>query len=159
MTSSGVRAAEPDDADGIGATHLACWRETYAGLLSPEFFASRSPEQFAANWRRVLTEPGDLAAVLAEQDGAVIGFAASRPLVEGPAGLELVSLYLRAEHHGSGLGQALLDAAIGDRPAVLWVAEQNPRARRFYARNGFTADGARQVLDGWEGLVEVRLLR
>jgi len=39
----------------------------------------------------------------------------------------------------------LLDAALGDQPALLWVAEQNPRAIAFYQRNGFSFDG--QVLD------------
>ena len=73
--------------------------------------------------------------------------------------VELTTLYLRAARHGSGLGQELLDAVLGDRPASLWVAEDNPRARRFYARNGFAPDGARQTLALWEGLVEVRLVR
>jgi GNAT superfamily N-acetyltransferase len=99
--------------------------------------------------------------VVAEADGAVVGFAQAVPSRDDPPvrPLELASLYLRAALHGSGLGQALLDAAVGDRPASLWVAEVNPRARRFYERNGFVPDGARQVLGAWEGLIEVRLVR
>src|SRR5699024_7805448 len=44
-----------------------------------------------------------------------------------------------------GLARALVDALLGDAPASLWVAEDNPRARRFYEKLGFAADGARQV--------------
>ncbi|WP_439688481.1 GNAT family N-acetyltransferase [Curtobacterium sp. SP.BCp] len=51
-------------------------------------------------------------------------------------------LYVLARAHGSGAGQALLDAALGHRSASLWVAEDNPRAQAFYRRNGFTVDGA-----------------
>jgi len=43
-------------------------------------------------------------------------------------------------------------------PAQLWVLEENPRARRFYERNGFLADGAR-VVDERLNLAEVRHVR
>ena len=43
--------------------------------------------------------------------------------------------------HGSGLGQRLLDTAIGARAAYLWILNENPRAERFYVRNGFEPDG------------------
>ena len=61
--------------------------------------------------------------------------------------------------HGSGTGQALLDAAVGDRPAFLWTAEDNPRAQAFYRRNGFIADGARKIEPEWENLAEIRMVR
>ena len=130
-------------------------------LLSPSFFAARDPDRFAANWARLLADPAGPPVVVAEVAGEVVGFAQAVPSRDEPPvrPLELATLYLRAAQHGSGLGQELLDAVVGDRPASLWVAEQNPRARRFYERNGFTADGARTVLESWEGLVEVRLVR
>ena len=78
---------------------------------------------------------------------------------DGPRDLELWGIYLLAEYHGSGIGQALLDAAVGDRPASLWVAEDNPRARAFYSRNGFEPDGGRRVEEEWEHMVVVRLVR
>jgi ribosomal protein S18 acetylase RimI-like enzyme len=163
MTSlpGAVRPATPDDAAGIGACHLACWQETYGDLLSPAFFAGRSPERFAANWARLLADPGQPPVVVAEADGAVVGFAQVGPSRDDPPvrAEELLTLYLRAAQQGSGLGQALLDTVLGDRPASLWVAEENPRARRFYERNGFAPDGAREVVESWEGLAEVRLVR
>lgn len=156
-----VRPATVDDADGIGACHLGCWRETYAGLLSAEWFATREESRFQANWRRTLEAAGDWSFSVAEVDGRVVGFTATTPSRDDPPvrPLELAMIYLYAAQHGSGLGQALLDAAVGDRPASLWVAEANPRAIAFYRRNGFTPDGARQVLDDWEGLAEIRLVR
>lgn len=155
-----VRPATAADAAGIGRCHLACWRETYSALLSPSFFAARDPDRFAANWARTLQEAPD-SVVVAELDGEVVGFAQAVPSRDDPPvrPLELTMLYLRAAQHGSGLGQALLDAVLGDAPASLWVAERNPRARRFYERNGFASDGAREVLESWDGLVEVRLVR
>lgn len=61
-----------------------------------------------------------------------------------------------ADLHGTGAGQLLLDAVLGDSPALLWVAKDNPRARRFYARNGFAADGAEEEA---MGLTVVRMVR
>lgn len=66
---------------------------------------------------------------------------------------------MRASAYGSGLGLRLLDAAIGDRPASLWVLERNPRARAFYERNGFAPDGTTELLPRFENLVEIRLVR
>ncbi|HEY5231145.1 MAG TPA: GNAT family N-acetyltransferase, partial [Galbitalea sp.] len=54
---------------------------------------------------------------------------------------ELLSIYVLAKAYGSGAGQALLDAAIGDRSACLWVAANNPRALSFYRRNRFEVVG------------------
>ena len=58
---------------------------------------------------------------------------------------------LRApEAWGSGAGTALLAAGVeelrrqGYAEASLWVLEDNPRARRFYEREGWTLDGARK---------------
>jgi GNAT superfamily N-acetyltransferase len=156
-----VRPATAEDAAGTGCCHLACWRETYAGLVSPAFFAGRDPDRFTANWARLLAGPGTPTVQVAEVDGEVVGFAQAATSRDDPPvrPLELTMLYLRAAQHGSGLGQALLDAVLADQPASLWVAERNPRARRFYQRNGFVPDGAREVLASWEGLVEIRLVR
>jgi GNAT superfamily N-acetyltransferase len=72
---------------------------------------------------------------------------------------EVSSLYVLASHHGTGIGQVLLDTVVAPRtPAQLWVAERNPRARRFYEKNGLLPDGARFV-DQRLDLAEVRHVR
>ena len=51
------------------------------------------------------------------------------------------------EAWGSGAGSALMAPGIealrasGYRDAILWVLEDNPRARRFYEREGWALDG------------------
>jgi ribosomal protein S18 acetylase RimI-like enzyme len=63
-----------------------------------------------------------------------------------------------AAHHGTGIGQTLLDEVLGSGPAQLWVAKQNPRAIAFYRRNGFAFDGAEQT-DESTDITEARMLR
>jgi GNAT superfamily N-acetyltransferase len=96
---------------------------------------------------------------VAERDGELVGIAMSGPLLDAaPAGArQLYVLYVRAAHHGTGAGRALLEAVVDPRePAALWVADPNPRAQAFYRRHGFVADGTAQVEDG---VREIRMVR
>jgi ribosomal protein S18 acetylase RimI-like enzyme len=68
-------------------------------------------------------------------------------------------IYVAAAHHGTGVGQSLLDATAGDGPAMLWVAKDNPRAVAFYRRNGFEFDGAEQADPGAAGMTGARMVR
>lgn len=76
---------------------------------------------------------------------------------------ELYAIYALPEAWGSGSGPALLRAVLeglredGFATAILWVLEDNPRARRFYEREGWSLDGGRREHE-WQGAraVEVR---
>ena len=138
-----VRRASLDDARGIATVHVRAWQETYGHLVAAESLARLNVDQRELRWREII--PLDAARIWVATDGdAVVGFAGASTGhgSDGPGDLELDSIYVLSAHHGSGAGQRLLDAAIGDEPAFLWVAEDNPRARAFYARNRFVADGA-----------------
>jgi GNAT superfamily N-acetyltransferase len=154
-----IRPARVSDAEAISAIRVQSWRETYVGLLSAEFLGTLDAEAQVPRWRDQIA--GGRNILVAEVDGETRGFAIAGPAREAnpPRDLELQVIYQLATEHGSGSGQALLDAAIGDRPAVLWVAEQNPRAQAFYRRNGFAADGTRKVVEEWDNLVEIRMVR
>lgn len=143
-----LRPAVRTDADALGALHVACWRETYhPHLLSNASFRIATPEWRATRYRRYLpAEPGPLnghSTWIAEADGEPIGLASSGPGDEGD--LQLHAIYVLRRAHGTGVGQALLDEALGGESAGLWVAEENPRARAFYERNGFALTGIRKL--------------
>lgn len=101
---------------------------------------------------------------MAESGEQIIGIAITNPARqlgehEPVREVELSSLYVLAAHHGAGIGQALLDTVLPPGiSAQLWAAESTPRARRFYERNGFLADGTRYV-DEQLDLPEVRYVR
>jgi ribosomal protein S18 acetylase RimI-like enzyme len=141
-----VRPATVGDAPAIGSVHMRSWQETYGPLLPPGALDDLDPAQSGERWARTI-EIGALRLWVATESETVVGYAASGAPTEeaAPRELQLWGLYLLASRHGSGDGQALLAAAVGDDPAYLWVAERNPRARAFYRRNGFVEDGARDV--------------
>lgn len=72
---------------------------------------------------------------------------------------ELFAIYVAAAHYGTGAGQALLDATLGEGPAMLWVAKDNPRAVAFYRRNAFEFDGAEKSDAIAPMLTEARMIR
>ena len=78
---------------------------------------------------------------------------------------ELYALYVHPDWWSTGTGRALMDRSLarvratGYTSITLWVLRDNARARRFYGRAGFAADGARHVLDDLGGVTEVRYRR
>jgi putative acetyltransferase len=60
----------------------------------------------------------------------------------------LEALFIDPDHHGQGLGKALIERALVEHPNLTTdVNEQNPRALGFYERVGFERTG-RSALDG-----------
>ena len=143
-----IRRATVDDAEAIGVVHSASWREAYSHIFGEAVFAARSPELRAIKWRGIMeSAPPEVATLVAEIDGTVIGFAHGGQArgVDRPRDHELYSIYVLAAAYGSGAGQGLLDATLGEQPAFVWVAADNPRAIAFYSRNGFVPDGTEKV--------------
>ena len=157
-----IRPAEPRDAAALGRVHVECWREAYAHLLSAELLAGLDPLARGEGWSRMLAHnaPDERVSVL-EVDGELRGFASSGPCLDddAPRAKSLYAIYLYADEHGSGAGQALLDSVIADEPAALWIADGNPRAEAFYRRNGFERDGTEKSEPRLEELLEVRMVR
>ena len=162
-----IRRATVQDAEAAAWCHLLCWREAYAGLVEPDLLAERTSDidrrierwttHIAAgriHW--IALNPAESPSV----HDRVVGFAVSGPSrdEDAPTPLELLSIYTRKAWWGSGLGDRLVEVAIGKEPASLWVFEGNHRARAFYRRHGFAEDGA-VVHDPFFGLAEIRMVR
>ncbi|MFB9775449.1 GNAT family N-acetyltransferase [Brevibacterium otitidis] len=170
--SFAISTPEPSDSPdlqlirGIAAVHNTGWREAYGTQLPARFYDDTALARRIEMWTRVLSTPDACfrTRVAVTADAAaqpeVLGFAIAGPSRDADyVGTELSAIYVRAAHYGTGVGQALLDAALGGQPAMLWVAEDNRRARAFYTRNGFSPDGQRKVDEQLGGLAEIRMTR
>ncbi len=156
-----IRRAEVADADAIGRVHVTAWQAAYRGLVPDDVLASLDATARAEQWRNALASSGesgvasfddDKATVLVAEDpsGNVVGIAAvgrHRGSADPTVG-ELWMMNLAPAAWGRDIAPPLLRAAekglrdLGFSAAVLWVAEGNGRARRFYEREGWTLDGA-----------------
>jgi GNAT superfamily N-acetyltransferase len=137
-----IRPGTAEDAEGVARVHVETWQAAYAHALPSEGLQALSVEDAV---RRLRSRPPTL---VAEQRGEILGFVdvgASRdPGTDG----ELFAIYVHPEHWGTGVGRALIEAGetelrrLGHQDAILWVLDDNPRARRFYELAGWSLDGA-----------------
>lgn len=163
MTPFRVRRGEPGDADAIARTLQVAQAHTYAAIMPAQFVVDRVAEipDVARARRDEMVRDREVEAAggepfrrwwVAEGDDedAVVAVACAghgpcdweglfRP---PPVSYHLDKLYALPRAHGTGVGQALLEAALPPgEPAYLWVLRGNPRAERFYRRNGFVDEG------------------
>jgi ribosomal protein S18 acetylase RimI-like enzyme len=160
-----VRRARLEDARAIAQVHAETWREAYEHVFGAERLASVTVDARLAQWERILAAGQSDVFVVPSADGAngIVGFVSTGDSRDADADAELFAIYVLPEAWGSGAGAALMRAGIeamglraaGD--AVLWVLDDNPRARRFYEREGWALDGERKE-DAYLGLrvAEVR---
>ncbi|MDQ1218161.1 GNAT family N-acetyltransferase [Microbacterium arborescens] len=185
MTAVAVRRAVPADAAAIARVHVRGWHEAYTGRMPQSILDRLDLDRLTRVRRELLGHeqrisdrvPPDAGGAentgpqrthdlgrtwVAVTGGSIVGFAVSGASRDVPpvAPVELYAIYVLAAHHGTGAGRALLDAALGDERASLWVLDDNPRAHALYARNGFRPDGAAKDDTSWgESISEVRLVR
>lgn len=158
-----LRQATPEDAETVVLMQTQAHEECYPHLLSPEFFRRRRasiPERVER--RRAFLAVKDPRILAFDAGNQLVGYADAGPGREedAPEALELYSIYTLRRTYGTGLGAALVDAAVGSGPAYLWVLENNPRALAFYLKQGFRPDGRRKTLPPeWDALPEFRLVR
>lgn len=130
-----MRPATQADAPAIAAIWYLGWRDGHEGHVPDELAAARTEESFESRAARRIGET-----VVATVDGTVAGFI----MVVGD---EVEQVYVGREHRGAGVAALLLGEAerivamSGYDVAWLAVVAGNARARRFYARSGWTDDG------------------
>lgn len=138
-----IRPATAEDAEAVARVQIDSWRAAYPHLFSEEQLAGISLAERTENWRR-------WPPLVADIDGHVVGFVAVGPAHDDDADGELWAIYVRPDHWGTGVGRALIAAGevrlreLGHTSAVLWVFEDNPRARRFYEAADWATDGRTQ---------------
>jgi GNAT superfamily N-acetyltransferase len=160
-----LRKARRGDELRVAVLHVRSWQEAYGGLMPAEFLATLDPRDRAGRYTfededgptTLLAIASDEAAPGADdapldEDEALLGFVSfGRSRDEDlPASGEVGALYVDPDRHRGGVGRLLMAearrrlAADGYADAFLWVLDGNDRARKFYEREGWVADGARR---------------
>jgi ribosomal protein S18 acetylase RimI-like enzyme len=144
-----VRLALPDDAPAIETIRVLGWRTAYRHVFPPADLDALpiDPDR----WRgRLHVPPPGWTTIVCVDAAQVVGFATIGPSRDEDGPGELYAIYVDPDAWSTGAGRTLLaDAearlAAQYRTALLWVLEDNPRARRFYERAGWAPDGARKA--------------
>jgi GNAT superfamily N-acetyltransferase len=141
-----IRQGTRDDAQGVARVQVRTWQAAYAGLLPSDGLSRMSVDRAAEQWQ---AHPP----LVAEQDGEIMGFVSMGASRDDDADGELFAIYVEPGRWGTGVGRALIDAAEarlrerGYRDVILWVLEDNSRARLFYEAAGWQADGGRRPIE------------
>ncbi len=154
-----MRATTLDDWQAMRDIRLEGLRD------APDAFGSTYARDAAfepAEWHRRATRDGSFFAFIPGLDvpaGLAGGYEEEEPGV-----IELISMFVRPQARGHGVGEALVDAVAAwarNREAAslhLWVTESNKPALRLYERCGFTVTPERQPLPSNPALGEVGMI-
>jgi GNAT superfamily N-acetyltransferase len=158
--------AAVEDARSILEVRRASWQIAYADVFPAERLATMTVEPWLDWWEGAIRTPAThMHTLVAEVDGRLVAFAQLGTARGEPSSStgELYGIYAHPDAWGLGVGRALMTEALsrlgneGFLDAVLWVLEDNPRARRFYERAGWSVDGGVKEEEWLETLVrEVR---
>lgn len=147
-----LRKATPaaSDVSLLQQIGIQTFSETFAASNSVENMRAYLAAGFAPDKLRAELAQSYSAFYFAEQAGRVIGYL---KVNTGPAqtepqagnALEIERIYVLQEFHGQHVGQLLYEQALAlarqAQADYLWLGvwEENPRAIRFYQKNGFVA--------------------
>lgn len=128
----GIREALDQDTPQLHRIHAAATASSYGGVmpwLMPIVLDPETPLE-RADWTLV-----------AELSGRVVGYVAV-------TGSHIENLFVDPAAQGKGVGLGLLAAAEARiaGPVTLRCLHDNPRARRFYEREGFVVRESQQVV-------------
>ena len=145
-----IRKVNIQDVEKLKEIGKLTFAETFSSENSEEDMREYLEKGFSTE--KLKTELTDKNAefYFAELDDKVIGylkvnFGQSQTEIKDESALEIERIYVLKEFHGKKVGQILYDKAIelAKEKSVeyvwLGVWEQNPRAIRFYEKNGFVA--------------------
>lgn len=150
-----MRPASTADAQAAAALYVQSWRDTYLGIIPPDYLYTMSVERHAEDFQRELADP-KVFGFVAERRGRLEGFVTGGPERSGDSIYrgEIYALYVRKTRQRRGIGSHLITALAAELlrnnlySMLVWVLMENP-CRRFYEkRNGIFLRSQRSPFAG-----------
>ena len=145
-----IRKVIIQDIENLKEIGKLTFAETFSSDNSEEDMLKYLEEGFSTEKLKKELKDENAEFYFAELDENVIGylkvnFGQSQTEIKDKNSLEIERIYVLKEFHGKKVGQILYDKAIElareKNAEYVWLGvwEQNPRAIRFYEKNGFVA--------------------
>lgn len=145
-----IRKVNIQDVEKLNEIGKLTFAETFSSENSEEDMREYLEEGFSTEKLKTELKDKNAEFFFAELDDKVIGylkvnFGQSQTEIKDEKALEIERIYVLKEFHGKKVGQILYDKAIElaiEKSAeYVWLGvwEQNPRAIKFYEKNGFLA--------------------
>ena len=162
-----IRKALLEDATNLTDCHISSWQSAYKEIVPKEYLMNMlvEKEQHVEKYKITLANPGDQKYYCVMYGKKMVGFIiiSTRHNEDKSCIGEIWAIYLIEEFCGKKYGKKLLDFAInelkhmGSQKTILWVFEENYRARHFYEKNNLSYNGIKREVD-WYGspLVQIQ---
>ena len=170
VTALLIRPATLDDVDLLRHLGATTFRETYRTISDPREVDEYADANFTAAKVEAWFHRPCARTLLASVGGTPVGYAHVRnakvpACVADRKAVELSRLYLLASAQGTGVGAALIAAAIREIAALggntVWLGayDRNVKALAFYARRGFVQVGTHEFEFGGQVYADPVLTR
>jgi RimJ/RimL family protein N-acetyltransferase len=162
-----IQRAALDDAEVVGAVTAMSWQAAYRGIVPEDTLSRVTPQSRTEKFKTVLPLLSDAEFYLVLADGQPAGVFNLHNCRDADASgcAEIGVFYFLPDYWGRGLGAQAMAFAFdrlrerGYEQVILWVLEENLRARRFYEKQGFMADGTSKVITLGRELTDIRYRR
>jgi ribosomal protein S18 acetylase RimI-like enzyme len=150
MVNVSITTSSIADYKSIQAIGRETFYETFASSNSEENMRKYLSENYTDHKVKEELSNEESLFFMAYEDHAAIGYlklnlGQAQTELQDPLSLEIERIYVKASHHGKEVGKLLYDKALEiarqHNKTSIWLGvwEENPRAIRFYEKNGFVA--------------------
>jgi len=161
-----IRKAISEDAYNFTVCAISSWQSAYRNIVPKEYLEKMliEKEKRVEKYKNEIENSGDrgyYCVMYGERMVGIIIINIKHNEDKSSMG-EIWAIYLIEEFCGKNYGKILLDFAINElkrmeqKEIILWVFEENYRARHFYEKNNFIYNGIKREVD-WYGKPLIQL--
>ena len=144
-----IERVKPGDEAVLAFIQTESWKAGFKEILSPDILERYTQMDKATAMYRHLLEHhvGNGYLLKVEGQPHCIAFWDATRDEDMPGYAELICIHSLPDHWRQGFGSNMMETVLRDmtaagyKKAMLWVFEDNARARRFYETHGFTTSG------------------
>jgi diamine N-acetyltransferase len=154
-----IRKATSADADLLSGLALQIFLDTFGPQNKPEDIELHAQRSYSRDIQLAEINDPSLTYLIAEVDGKAAGFAMiglprSESCSNFASPIELFRFYIDKGWHGKGIAEPMMNEcenvarSLGGKTICLSVWLENPRAIRFYEKQGFRKEGTQPYVLG-----------
>jgi len=139
-----IRFNEERDQEQMAYIKIDGWRAAYQGIVADDYLAQFDYDVQTSRYLESFAEYAKKVFVMCDKNSSeILGYACFDDTEGENNDCELVSLYIKPDHKGCGIGTALLQHTInylkdqGKQKMLLWCFQKNTKALAFYQKNNF----------------------
>ena len=156
MADISIRRAIPGDEQVLAYIQTESWKAAFAGILSPEELERCTDIQKAEQMCHIVLRRDGCNMAIELVDGkphCIAAWGKNRCDLGDTVG-ELICIHSLQNNWAKGYGSAMMEYVLGQlqqanyKSVILWVFEENSRARKFYEKHGFELTEQKKMSNG-----------